>query len=187
MTEGSEESPWIGGNTDALIEQVLAAMANPPADLNAVVPFRLEKKIGKVNITSQDTPPAMVWMPISEEYTNAHEQPDDGLALFEANTLFEVFCWGDSQLMAENMRNTLFITLATQFSNNASKPSGAGLWNTDNVDVFGARVKVRVTLRVPIYAQFYPTGVITTINATAPTSTNVSVSDIDGQNPEDLP
>lgn len=187
MTEGSEESPWIGGNTDALIEQVLVAMASPPPDLNAVVPFRLEKRIGKNSITSQDSPPQAAWVPISEDYQNAHEQPDDGLALFEANTGFDVYCWGESQRQAEDLRNNLFITLATQFSNNASKPGGRGDWNPDNVDVLGARVKVRVTLRVPIYASYYPSGVINTVNATAPTSTNVSVSDFDGQAPEDLP
>ncbi len=136
--------------------------------------------------SSQDSPPQLVWAPVSEEYTNAHEQPDDGLALFEANTSIDVYCWGETQGQAEDLRNTLFITLATQFSNNASKPGGTGQWNTDNTDVLGARVKVRVTLRVPIYASYFPLGVITTVNDAPTTDTNVSVSDIDGQNPEEL-
>jgi hypothetical protein len=186
MTTGSEGSPWLGANTDALIERVLQAMASPHPDLNGIKPFKLEKLLGKVNITSQASPPMMVWVPLFEDYTNAHEQPDDGAAMFEANTSFDVYCWGETQGQAEDMRNTLFITLATQFSNNAAKPGGRGDWNPDNVDVLGARVKVRVMLRVPIYTQVWMDGQINTVNATAPTTTNASVSDVDGQNPEDL-
>ncbi len=194
-TPGSEGNPWQGSNLDVLIERILHAMANPHPDLNGIQPFKLEKLIGDEALTSQWSPPSVVWAPrYDASYDLPHEQPDDGVALLETMTYCEVTCWGKTGTQAEQLRNNLLITLQTKFSPNSEKPQGKGEWSKVRIaGTFGITVKFMVGLRVPIYAQVFKPGTIDTFNATplngTPT-TGVTISDpvgVNGSNPEALP
>lgn len=184
---GSEESPWLGTNLEALIERVLLAMASPPDDINGWPAFKLEKLIGDEYVTTLDSPPSVVWVPQPEDYANPHDQPDDGIAILDARTTCLVKCWGADGRQTEDLRNAVLGTLFTQFSPNAEKP-GAGRWYRHlSTGTHGVMCEFRVTLRVPIMAQVWPSALVTSINQGQPTTTNVSVSDWNGGNPEDLP
>jgi hypothetical protein len=193
---GSEESAWLGSNLDALIDQVIAAIANPPPDINGWPAFELQKYIGEEYKTTLDSPPAVVWVPRPETYMGPRDQPDDGRAVLDAYTTCDIFCWGETGRQAEDLRNAVLGTLWTQFSPNAEKPTGGGRWfKTISSGIFGVEVQCGITFRIPILGQVWQPAQVTSVTITSntngvptsPATPGVTVSDWSGGNPEALP
>lgn len=161
---------------------------------NPQVPkFALEALVGIENVTSQDTPPSVVWVPLYDDgYEGPQDQPDYAHAIYQTNTVCGVYCWGNNLGEAEDLRNAVLTALWTLYSPAAVDTSRRAEYTKGLTSgELGVMIKMQIGLTIPIYDVCYGVVTIATFDEPPPAGTGtqgILVSDPpDFANPTPLP